>query len=456
MPTPREILAVALPLLAGFALVALASLVLRKGGRHLHTRLFGALFLLSGIKSIGDAMGFVYAYSEPSPGVVVPHHVADRLQESSPLFPDGATWMVITQLCALAMLPLLFAFCASFPHPARWMRRPALVLGLAFLPSVVVGALLFTADGLTLAVGGGTFDLLDILVGFNIVASGMTATALVLLLRTRSRSPDHIERQQALHVALGFLPSFLATWGIAAMFIGYNLGMVSLPALAQANAAVLHFLSPIFETIAAGLVAFAILKYNILGVQPGFRVGVKSTVVGFVFVLVFLLTQGLENIVLQGQLFAFAGEYGSFLLSGTTSIVLFKPIEKLSGKVSDRLLPRPAGGDAGLARAAEVYHAQCTYVLRDGNVSEREMAFLRNLRDQLGLSEAQARAIEEKVERLLKVDAPQTGATSTTAMHHVAAAHAQVTESAPEVHRASPVPGEATPPAATPGQDPPP
>lgn len=443
MPTPTELLAVALPLVVGLALLALATLVLRKGGNHLHTRLFGALFLLSGTKSAGEGLVAQYARADGTVG-----RVADVLHASSPLFPDAAAWSYVGQACALAMLPLLFLFCTTFPHPAPWMRsRPLLAGALLFLPSVAMGALLFTAnDDLSLAWGAlAPFDLLDLVVGFNVLATAMTVTALVLLLRGRQRSPDHIERKQALYVVIGFLPSFAATWAIAAVWIGFNTQQIGFGTFMAVNDAVVHFVSPLFELVAAGLVGFAILKYNILGVNPKFRVGVKSTVVGFVFLVVFLVTQAIENIVLQGKLFAFAGEYGSFLLSGTTSIVLFKPIEKVSGKVSDRLLPRATAGDNALARAAEVYHAQCSYVLRDAQVSEREMAFLHNLRTQLGLSEAQARAIEEKVERLLKVDSPRTGATAGTAVHHVSAAHEEVTGSLPEVRNATPKPVQDAP-----------
>jgi uncharacterized membrane protein YebE (DUF533 family) len=60
-------------------------------------------------------------------------------------------------------------------------------------------------------------------------------------------------------------------------------------------------------------------------------------------------------------------------------------------------------------RAAEIYHAQASYVLRDANVSPREIAFLHALRAQLGLSSREAQHIEERVEALLRVDAPQTG-----------------------------------------------
>lgn len=396
MASPNEILAVVLPLLVGLALIGLAALVLRRGGGHAHSRLFGALFLFSGSKSIGDGLTASYARDDGSNG-----YVADALNASSPLFPDALTWLYITQICALAMLPILFLFCATFPQPRPWIRARPWLGVLAFVPSILVATVVYGVPESPVV--------LPAVLAFNVVATILTATALAWVLVTRKRSKDHIERQQATYVAIGFLPSFVATWSLTAVFFALEGELLSGETVGGLVSFILRFASPLFEVVAAGLVAFAILKYNILGVNPQFRVGVKSAVVGFVFVLVFLVTQAIENIILQGKLFTFAGEYGSFLLSGVTSVVLFKPIEKVSSGVSNRLLPKAQGLDETMTRAAEVYHAQCTYVLRDAQVSERELAFLRNLRTQLGITDAQARTIEQNVERLLKVDAPETG-----------------------------------------------
>jgi hypothetical protein len=258
--------------------------------------------------------------------------------------------------------------------------------------------------------------------GFNILFFAVTLSAVLLLLRTRARSPDPVERTQALYVFLGFVPGFTMGWVISGLQLGESLGLVAAGQGQQAVDLILHILSPVAELLAASLVAFAILRYNILGISPRFRLGVKSVVAGLIFVGLFFVTQFVENVILQDRVFSFAGPYGSFMLSGATCIVLFKPIEKASDKMSSRLLPAAAAHEqasaAGAAVAAaalhaeQIYHAQATYVLRDAKVTDREMAFLANLRTQLGLSEATARRIEEEVERILKVDAPETGASA--------------------------------------------
>jgi hypothetical protein len=396
---------VLLPVLVGLALVGLAAVVLRSGRSHRHNAFFAALYLLSGLKSVSEGLAVM----------------ADDFHAEAPLFPPRLFWDLLGTFCALGMLPLLFLFVSSFPHPARWLQRSPRLAPLAFLPSALVAAALLGAVvGL---VSAGTFA--GAAQGFNILFFAVTLSAVLLLLRTRSRSPDPVERTQALYVFLGFVPGFTMGWVISGLQLGEALGLVAPGQGQQAVGLILHILSPVAELLAASLVAFAILRYNILGISPRFRLGVKSVVAGLMFVALFFLTQFVENVILQGKVFSFAGDYGSFILSGATGIVLFKPIETVSDRVSSRLLPAAAAHEqasaAGAAVAAaalhaeQIYHAQATYVLRDAKVTDRELAFLANLRTQLGLSPETARRIEEEVERILKVDVPETGASAAPA-----------------------------------------
>lgn len=404
--------AVGLPVLVGLALIGIANVVVRSGRDHRHNLFFAGLYMLSGLKSLSEGLAVA----------------ADDFNASAAWFPPSAFWAVLGVFCALGMMPLLLLFVSSFPRPVAWMQRSPRLAVVAFVPSALVAVLLvlFVAGvmGPDLYVGAAQ--------GFNVFFFAVTLIAIVLLLRTRNRSPDPIERTQAMYVLLGFLPAFITGWAVSAIQIGQ--GSFIDPDLGRRVIAdILHFVSPVFELVACSLVGFAILKYNILGINPRFRLGVKSVLAGAMFIALFMLTQFVENVILQGKVFAFAGDYGSFILSGATGIVLFKPIEKVSGRVSDTLLPgaaavaaaqdskaegapaAPASQAAAVLHAEQIYHAQCTYVLRDAQVTERELALLRNLRAQLGLDEGQARRIEQEVEQLLRVDAPQTGSSAAAA-----------------------------------------
>lgn len=399
---------VLLPVIVGLALIAIANVVIRSGREHRHNLFFSALYFLSGLKSISEGLAVA----------------ADDFNASAPWFPPKAFWEILGSFCALGMLPLLLLFVSSFPRPVAWMLRSPRLAAVAFVPSALVAVLLtlFVAQVVPVETYIGAVQ------GFNIFFFAVTVIAIVLLLRTRARSADAIERNQATYVLLGFLPAFITGWAVSAIQLAQ--GVYIDPATADRFIAdILHYISPAFEFLACSLVGFAILKYNILGINPRFRLGVKSVLAGAMFIALFILTQFIENVILQGKVFSFAGPYGSFILSGATGIVLFKPIEKVSSKASDKLLPgaaavaaadRAAEGGAAPAPAPaaavlhseQIYHAQCTYVLRDAQVTERELALLRNLRTQLGLTEEQARRIEQEVEQLLKVDAPQTGASA--------------------------------------------
>ncbi|MFA5945050.1 MAG: hypothetical protein WC876_11370 [Candidatus Thermoplasmatota archaeon] len=407
MADPESLLAVLLPVIVGLALIAIANVVVRSGRDHRHNLFFAGLYFLSGLKSMSEGLAVA----------------ADDFHASAAWFPPRAFWDLLGIFCALGMMPLLLLFVSSFPRPVAWMQRAPRRAVLAFLPSAVVALLLvlFVTGGVPSGLYVGAAQ------AFNVFFFAVTVIAIVLLLRTRSRSPDAIERNQATYVLLGFLPAFITGWAVSAIQLGSGI-LIDAAVGEQVIADILHFVSPLLELVACSLVGFAILKYNILGINPKFRLGVKSMLAGMMFITLFMVTQFIENVILQGKVFSFAGDYGSFILSGATGIVLFKPIEKVSGRVSDKLLPgaaavaaaaspspdgpAPEATAAALLHAEQIYHAQCTYVLRDAQVTEREMALLRNLRTQLGLSEAQARRVEEDVERLLKVDAPETGQAS--------------------------------------------
>ena len=440
-----DLLAVLLPVIVGLALIAIANVVIRSGREHRHNLFFAGLYFLSGLKSMSEGLAVA----------------ADDFHASAAWFPPRAFWDLLGIFCALGMMPLLLLFVSSFPRPLEWILHAPRRAALAFLPSALVALLLvlFVTGGVPASLYVGAAQ------GFNVFFFAVTVIAIVLLLRTRARSPDTIERNQATYVLLGFLPAFMTGWAVSAIQLGSGT-LVDAAVGEQIIADILHFVSPILELVACSLVGFAILKYNILGINPKFRLGVKSMLAGLMFITLFMITQFIENVILQGKVFAFAGDYGSFILSGATGIVLFKPIEKVSGRVSDKLLPGAAAAavasepgataspstTAATLHAEQIYHAQCTYILRDAQVTEREMALLRNLRTQLGLAEAQARRIEEDVERLLKVDAPETGQTSvgsTRAPEGAAAQAAAVVSGELEVRRGAKEPPQ--PPTTPPG-----
>lgn len=410
--------ALALPVLVGLGLIGIAALVARTGWQHRHNRIFATLYLLSGINSIGQ--GVLAQASAPDGTPIfrpdgVPAALADTFHATASYFPAQEVWLVLNLACVLLMLPLLFLFVLNFPRPLPWVARRPRLQGLAFSVTAVFG-LLFGAILARLPLGGSflsaLIDLQAPLHAFNLLATAVTLAATFLLWRTHALSPSAIERRQAGYLIVGFLPAFAATGAIT--LLGFLFG----DGAAVYQVPVIYYISPPLELAAAAVTAFAILKYRLLDfelqVKGGMRYAILTVILG---AAIFAVEVYVGNFVLQAQVFSFLGPAGSAALAAASGLLLFKPVHKVSGKLTDRLFPEAAAPkvDYERSRAREIYQVQATHVLRDAKVTDREMAFLRTLRDQLGLAETEARAIEEGVERNLGVDDARTGQEPTPA-----------------------------------------
>ncbi|MEA3191488.1 MAG: hypothetical protein QOD77_2070 [Thermoplasmata archaeon] len=366
-----------LPVAVGLALWAVAALVLRHGADRSAHRAFAVLYLLSGTKSLAEGLA----------------GVADGLHAQAVLFPDAHAWGLIGLLCGLAMPAVLVRFVRAFPRPmaGRWAWLAWAPLGV----SALFALLLFGPVRPSYAAVAQAF-------GLFAVACTLWATA--MLARGRRQTEDPLERRQTGILLLGMLPSFALTWTLV--------GLALVAPDTATERVLVAYVSPALELLACLAVAYALLKYRLLGFELKVKGGVKYAAMTFVAgAVLFLLSTYVSNYVLQDRLFAFAGKDGTAVLTGLAGMLLFKPVEKLAARVTDKLFPDAAVGPEAYARrrAREVYHAQVAHVLRDAAVTDREWAFLHRLRAELGLAEDEAKGIEQEVERLLKVDDPRTG-----------------------------------------------
>ncbi|HEX2066169.1 MAG TPA: hypothetical protein VHI93_05085 [Candidatus Thermoplasmatota archaeon] len=392
-----EAAALLLPVLCGLGLIGLAALVARTGWQQRHSRLFACLYLLSGINSLSHGLLSVVQTSSG------PSTVADTFHAVSAYFPGTVPWLAVQVACTVLMLPLLFLFVLNFPRPMPWTVRHPRLQWLAFSVSILFGTVFLLAVAQRLPPQVPVHLVQE---SFNVLATAVILAATFALWRTRERSPSDIERRQAGYLLVGFMPAFAATGAIT--LLGHLFG----PAALAYQLPLAYYISPPLELAAAAVTAFAILKYRLLDFELRVRGGMRYVVLTVLLgALVFAIEVYVGNFILQNQVFSFLGPYGSAGVAAVTGILLFKPLHKASNKVTDRLFPDAAAPkvDYERQRAGEIYRAQATHVLRDATVTDREMAFLRTLRDQLGLSAAEAQAIEEGVERRLGVDDARTG-----------------------------------------------
>lgn len=389
----QEVLGFLLPELIGVALIALAVLVARTGWPQRPNRIFAALYFLSGTKSLAD--GLV--------STIDGQLVADSFHAAAPLFPPAAVWQEVQLFCGLFMAPLLLLFVASFPKLARILERHPVLFWLAFVPSFVlaIGAIVVPDR----------YALIPYFVGFEVAVSAVTIFALVHWARVRGQAQDARERTQATYLMAGFLPAFVITWALTADDVAAVTTGAFL-AGPRFHEILIHYVSPVLELAAAALVAYAILKYRFLNIELQVKGGVKYVIMSaLIGTFLFVVSTYVGNFVLQARIFSFAGPEGSAVLAGIASILLFKPVEKVSARITDRIFPETTKDPKTYARlrAREVYRVQCTYVLRDEAVTDRELAFLVQLRSQLELSEDEAHGIEDEVEHALGVDDARLG-----------------------------------------------
>ncbi|MHB8634492.1 MAG: hypothetical protein ACYDBQ_11110 [Thermoplasmatota archaeon] len=387
----------ALPLLTGAGLVAIAALVARTGWEHVHNRLFSALYLLSGVKSWTDGLR----------AAAQGQSWAERFHAASPLFPGSEFWGSLGALCLIAELPLLLLFASHFPRAAPWVaRHPGRVVALAIAAAVLAAAYLRPPPlALGFLAGRGV-----VIVALGLVATAVTISVVAILARTLARTRNPIERSQAGYVLAGWTPSFAVTW----LFTGLTLKFLvdrNLSTLAWENP-IQEYVSPVLELVAAAFVAYAILKFRLLGIELQVKGGVKYIVMtATVGGILFLVVTYVENFVLQAQFFSFAGPQVAAVLSGITSLLLFRPVERIAEIITNRLFPGTAGERAAYNahRSADIYLAQVTQALSDGKLSDREWRMLHRLRDELKLTGEEAVVLEERAERMAGVDVAGLG-----------------------------------------------
>lgn len=153
---------------------------------------------------------------------------------------------------------------------------------------------------------------------------------------------------------------------------------------------------PITWLIYYPLVAWGILQHQLFDIELRVKRGVQrsvvaATITGAFFVGSYALEQFIDinNFVL-----------GLFTAGVVT--VAIHPLQRLAAKVADSLMPGVEGSESYLTeRRHEVYRNAIDAAMQDGSISERERAILTRLQQSLGVSAAEAAAIESDVQRTL-------------------------------------------------------
>jgi hypothetical protein len=355
-----------MPLIVGFVLFSIALMVLVRGQPVIYNRVFFLLYAASALKSFTEFVFYLTHFELGDQHAFIRPVLAIN-RAIGFLYPHFFLWFVLV-----------------FPRPLQpWLKngwRGSIVVVLS-LPFFV----------LEYAILGGTITRNL----FNAYVSILALVALGLLVyhawETDSREERHRIRLLAVTFFLIVLSTVLITllqW-LAAISDGAAQAQYDSLALASG----LIFV-PLVEIVGCILLMYAILRYQLLGVELFLRRVTRATTfalsIGFVFVVV---SNSVEQLF---QVKFLAGVPLDFLIAGFLSALLMYPIQKGAERVANRLFPNNAAPDHLSARRMEIYEAQLRYALLDGLLKEKELTMLHALRDSLGLRADELKRVAQR------------------------------------------------------------
>lgn len=277
---------------------------------------------------------------------------------------------------AYSLLGTLLAFLATREEGAR-----SIALALAALAFLLQGALegaiavavlaRFGIDAPRAAFTTSTWALL--VFPLRVLALAPLVVGIGLLTRVAKR---HGDAQKRLLVVVG-----------VALASGAAIGFSPTQGVAQSLAI---GLAGLWLLVLPLLLAYAILKYRLLGLDARVRRGVRGAVVGGAFVSTFFIATELA----QGWLSARYGLTFGIVTSGLLVFAL-APIQHLGERAARAALPETSASMSLSPQArAELYRDQARLVWSDGTINRKERVFLDRLREQLGLTLEEAARLE--------------------------------------------------------------
>jgi len=141
-------------------------------------------------------------------------------------------------------------------------------------------------------------------------------------------------------------------------------------------------------------IAYGVLRAHLFDIDLRIRWTIKqSTLATVVVTLIFLFSEGADR-YLSAELGDFAG-----LLAAAIVVFFLAPLQRVAERVASAAMPNTENTPEYAAyRKMQVYEAAVSEALPDGNISERERALLNSLRDSLGISTADAEALERELQ----------------------------------------------------------
>lgn len=147
---------------------------------------------------------------------------------------------------------------------------------------------------------------------------------------------------------------------------------------------------PLGLIVAVGLMARALLKFQLFDFDLRVKWTLSKGTVAAVFIAVFF-------VVSEGAQAVFAARWGPLLGLAAAGLLVFAlaPLQRLADRVADRALPRVEPTPAYVQfKKMEVYHAAVESAIEEGGITERERRTLDRLRAKLGIAPEDAAHVE--------------------------------------------------------------
>ncbi len=149
------------------------------------------------------------------------------------------------------------------------------------------------------------------------------------------------------------------------------------------------------RTVGVLVLAYGILKHDILGIDRKVRWGVSKTTLAGVFVAVFFVAGELAETYFGEVL----GAYGGVLAAGVL-IFFLAPLQRLADRVASTAVPHSgaAVSEADKERRRSLYRSTVERFLDDGSIGDQEAQELADLAEELDIGAGTARRIQQEVE----------------------------------------------------------
>jgi hypothetical protein len=145
---------------------------------------------------------------------------------------------------------------------------------------------------------------------------------------------------------------------------------------------------------AVPLIAYGILRAQLFDIDLRIRWTIKQSTVAAVFVTIFYLVSEGADRLLESEFGTIAG-----LIASAFVVFFLVPVQRFAERVAGAAMPNTENTpEYAIFRKLQVYEAALAEALPDGNISERERDLLDRLRDSLGISTADADAIEHELQ----------------------------------------------------------